>query len=58
MEIIKLNERIAYLKNGLQQYSANDTHLRIIIAVLEDKITRLKSVEKTLNSKAGEINEN
>ena len=58
MEIIKWNERIGYLKNGLKQYTANDTHLRMIIAVLEDKITRLKSVEKTLNSKAGEINEN
>lgn len=44
MEILKLNQRIVYLQNGLKQYSANDTHLRMIIAVLEDKIARLKSV--------------
>lgn len=58
MEILKLNERIIHLQNGLKQYSANDTHLRMIISVLEDKISRLKSVESALSVRASEMPEN
>ena len=44
MEILKLNERITHLQTGIKHFVASETHLRMIITVLEDKINRLKSV--------------
>lgn len=57
MEILRLNERINHLQSGLKHYSANDTHLRMIISVLEDKITRLRSIESALSIRAHNIPE-
>lgn len=45
------------MQSGLKHYSANDTHLRMIISVLEDKITRLRSIESALSIKAHNIPE-
>lgn len=50
MEILKLNERITHLQTGIKHYSSNETHLRMIITVLEDKIARLKTVETRLSA--------
>ena len=47
-EILKLKERIAHLQDGIRHYSSSETHLRMIIAVLEDKIARLKNMESKL----------
>lgn len=40
---------------GIKHYSSNDTHLRMIITVLEDKISRLKTVETRLSVNLDEL---
>lgn len=58
LEILKLNDRIVQLKNGIKQYSNNQIHLRMIINVYEDKINRLKGIEKLLNENIDNLDEN
>jgi chromosome segregation ATPase len=55
MEILKLKERISHLQSGIKHYSSNETHLRMIITVLEDKISRLKTVETRLSANLDEM---
>lgn len=58
MEILRLKERITHLQTGIKQYSSNETHLRMIISVLEDKIARLKNVETRLSINIDEMASN
>jgi len=57
VEIRKLNDRIIQLQSGVKQFSNNEIHLRMIIAVYEDKISRLKEVEKILAEKVDLLNQ-
>lgn len=58
LQILKLNDRILQLQQGIKQYSGNEIHLRMIITVYEDKINRLKSIEKLLNKNVQNLDEN
>jgi predicted nucleic acid-binding Zn-ribbon protein len=49
MEILKLKDRINHLQDGIKHYSSSETHLRMIIVVLEDKLARLKAVESRMS---------
>ena len=55
MELLKLKERISHLQDGIKHYASSQTHLRMIISVLEDKIARLKLVENRLTTNMDEI---
>ena len=55
MEILKLKDRITHLQTGIKHYISSDSHLRMIVTVLEDKIKRLKNVENRLTVNAEEM---
>ena len=47
---------MSWLKDALQQYSKNETHLRMIINLYEEKFKRLRFLEGKLNKKLEELN--
>lgn len=45
MEITKLQNRNNHLQKGIKHFSDNERQLRMVIAIYEDKINKLKKAE-------------
>jgi hypothetical protein len=56
LELARRDQKMSWLKDAMQQYSKNETHLRMIINLYEEKFKRLRFLEGKLNKKLEELN--
>ena len=45
LELAKMQNKNSYLQKGIKHFSENEKQLRMVIAIYEDKIKRLKETE-------------
>ena len=48
IELAKMKNKNSYLQKGIKHFSENEKQLRMVIAIYEDKIKRLKETEERL----------
>lgn len=53
----KLSKKVECLMNGVRKFMENETHLRMIIAVYESKVKRLKRGEVLFSVKRDGVND-
>lgn len=51
LEITKLQNKNNHLQRGIKHFSENEKQLRMIIAIYEDKVKKLKKAESLLLGK-------